>query len=311
MSQSQPPHNHTPDEESYISLVREILSNGYHVQNDRTGKGTYEMIGKTLRFSLEKGTLPLLTTKKINPRNIVLELIMFLRGITDSKFLSSRGVNIWNANSKDEHGELGPVYGFQWRHYGSEYRGKDFSHSGLGIDQLENVIDSIRKDKPEDKRRLVVSAWNPKDIPEMALPPCHCLFQFVVQGEDLTCILYQRSADVGLGVPYNIASYALLTHIVAKMTGKKAKELVHVMGSAHVYSDHVEGLKKQVQRNGYAFPKISFKEGKNWDTVDDVEEEDIVVEGYQSCEFIKLEMSGGNNKVCENGVKGKKEEVNL
>lgn len=279
------------EERSYLNLIREILDTGYEVKEDRTGTGTYELYGKTLRFSLENGKVPLLTTKKINHKNIILELIMFMKGITNSKFLSEKGVNIWDLNSKDEYGELGPVYGFQWRHYGAKYKDKDFNHSGLGIDQLGNVIDAIKKGDPKDLRRLVISAWNPVDIPDMALPPCHCLFQFIVQGEDLSCILYQRSGDMGLGVPYNFASYSILTHIIARMTGKKAKELVHVIGSAHVYKNHVEGLKKQMDRKGFYFPCVKFKEGKTWNTVEEVEENDIMIVGYTSGPFIKMDMS--------------------
>jgi thymidylate synthase len=226
-------------EQQYLDLVRDVIETG-ESSDDRTGVGTLFKLGATCRYSLLGKTLPLFTTKFVSLRNIVLELKFFLRGLTNSKWLEERGCNIWKGNSSRafldsqgkqhyEEGELGAIYGKQWRDFG-------------GIDQLKEVIEAIKKN-PES-RRLIISAWNPPELGSMVLPPCHVLFQFrVTQKKNLSCIMYQRSADLGLGVPYNVASYSILTHLIAHLTGLEAKEFIHVMADCHVYKNHVDVLK--------------------------------------------------------------------
>lgn len=284
-------------EEEYLRTVRDIVKNGIE-RDDRTGTGTIALFGKQMRFSLKGGRLPLLTTKKMNFFLIVGELLWFISGNTDSKMLSSMGIKIWDMNgSKDnlkklgfgdrEEGDLGPVYGFQWRHWGAEYKGCKEDYTGKGVDQLMNVINLIKNDPCS--RRIVMSAWNPTDLEDMVLPPCHILVQFIVSGKDLTCILYQRSGDMGLGVPFNIASYALLTHIVAHSTGLNAIELIHNIGDAHVYLDHVDALKIQCDRTPTKCPTIDF----NCDSKDITKYQlsDITLRQYISQSYIKMNMS--------------------
>lgn len=219
-------------EKAYLELVHNIIQNG-KTRDDRTGVGTRAIFGTQLRFSL-KDQFPLLTTKRVFWRAVVEELLWFIKGSTNAKELSSKNVHIWDANASrefldsvglrdNEEGDLGPVYGFQWRHFGAEYKGTHADYKNEGIDQLANVIETIRN-KPHD-RRIIMCAWNPIDIPKMALPPCHCLVQFFVSGDELSCLLYQRSADMGLGVPFNIASYSLLTYMIAHVTGLKVNYL--------------------------------------------------------------------------------------
>lgn len=209
-----------------------------------------------MRFNLRDGTFPLLTTKKVFWRGIAEELFWFIQGSTDAKLLQAKNVRIWDGNStrefldkagfpEREEGDLGPVYGFQWRHFGAEYHTCHDDYQGQGVDQLKEIIERI-KQNPND-RRIIMCAWNPVDIPKMALPPCHCLVQFYVANGELSCQLYQRSADMGLGVPFNIASYALLTHMIAHITGLKTGDFVHTLGDAHVYLNHIEPLTEQVR----------------------------------------------------------------
>lgn len=253
------------EEHQYLSLVSRAICDG-EMRPDRTGTGTLSLFAPQpgLSFSLRNGTLPLLTTKRVFMRGVLEELLWFVAGKTDSKLLTDRGVHIWDGNGSKEflksrglghrrEGDLGPVYGFQWRHFGAEYTDCDADYRGKGVDQLAEVIDKI-KNNPTD-RRIIMSAWNPKDLSQMALPPCHMFCQFYVSlpsatensnktgRPELSCHMYQRSCDLGLGVPFNIASYALLTHMVAHVTGCEAKELTLAMGDAHVYRDHVEPLK--------------------------------------------------------------------
>ena len=221
-----------------------------------------------------------------------------MRGSTDAKELSAKGVKIWDANaSKEEQekrgfireeGDLGPVYGFQWRHFGAKYTNCKSDYTSQGVDQLANVIDMIQKDPYS--RRIIMSAWNPVDLDQMALPPCHCFVQFYVENNQLSCLLYQRSADMGLGVPFNIASYSLLTHIIAKKTNLTPGEFVHTIGDAHVYLNHVESLEQQVQREPRQFPKLIIKK----DPIGPLEElklEDFELMGYDPHPAIKMEMA--------------------
>nr|XP_025742433.1 thymidylate synthase isoform X2 [Callorhinus ursinus] len=215
-----------------------------------------------------------------------------------SSELSSKGVKIWDANgsrdfldslgfSNREEGDLGPVYGFQWRHFGAEYKDKDSDYSGQGVDQLQKVIDTI-KTNPDD-RRIILCGWNPKDLPLMALPPCHALCQFYVVNGELSCQLYQRSGDMGLGVPFNIASYALLTYMIAHITGLKPGDFIHTLGDAHIYLNHIEPLKMQLQREPRPFPKLRIL--RKVETIDDFKAEDFQIEGYSPHPTIKMEMA--------------------
>jgi thymidylate synthase len=231
------------EEQRYLELLAEVLERGAR-KSDRTGTGTLSVFGRQLRFGLEPG-FPLLTTKKLHLKSIIYELLWFLRGDTNVRWLQERGVSIWDEWA-DASGELGPVYGYQWRHWRTP--------EGREIDQISQVIASLRS-KP-DSRRHIVSAWNPADVDRMALPPCHALFQFYVAAGTLSCQLYQRSADLFLGVPFNIASYALLTLMVAQVTGLKPGEFVLTLGDAHLYLNHLEQARAQIARAPRAFPRM-------------------------------------------------------
>ncbi len=231
--------------QQYLNLLEHILDNGTE-KSDRTGTGTKSVFGYQMRFNLENG-FPCLTTKKLHLRSIIHELLWFLKGDSNIKYLKDNGVSIWDEWA-DENGNLGPVYGYQWRSWPTPDGGK--------IDQISNLINQI-KTKP-DSRRLIVSAWNVADIEKMALPPCHCLFQFYVADGKLSCQLYQRSADVFLGVPFNIASYALLTLMVAQVCNLKPGEFVHTFGDAHLYSNHYEQAKLQLERTPKTLPTLKI-----------------------------------------------------
>ena len=227
----------------YLDLLNRILTEG-HKKTDRTGTGTLSVFGHQMRFNLEEG-FPLLTTQKLHLKSIIYELLWFLRGDTNVRYLQEHGVRIWNEWA-DENGDLGPVYGHQWRSW-PDYKGGT-------IDQIQNVIDTI-KARP-DSRRMVVSAWNPAEVDEMALPPCHCLFQFYVADGRLSLQLYQRSADTFLGVPFNIASYALLLQMMAQVTGLRAGDFVHTTGDTHLYLNHLEQARLQLTRTPRPLPKM-------------------------------------------------------
>jgi thymidylate synthase len=231
------------EEQQYLDLLREVLERGAR-KADRTGTGTLSLFGRQLRFSLEPG-FPLLTTKKLHLKSIIYELLWFLRGDTNVRWLQQHGVSIWDEWA-DENGELGPVYGYQWRHWRTPGGGE--------IDQIANVIDSLRKSP--DSRRHIVSAWNPADVERMALPPCHALFQFYVASGRLSCQMYQRSADLFLGVPFNIASYALLTRMVAQVIGLAPGEFVLTLGDAHLYLNHTDQAREQLARAPHKFPRM-------------------------------------------------------
>ncbi|KAL1110169.1 hypothetical protein AAG570_008246 [Ranatra chinensis] len=265
---------------------------------DRTGVGNVSVFGEQMRFTLKGGLIPVLTTKRVFWRGVVEELLWFIKGSTNSKELSEKGVKIWDANSTREYldsigfkdrmeGDLGPVYGFQWRHFGAKYINMNADYFGQGIDQLKNVINLI-KENPYDRRMLMV-AWNPIDIKLMALPPCHCLVQFYTANGELSCQLYQRSADMGLGVPFNIASYALLTHMVAHVTKLKPKEFIHVLGDAHIYENHITALKTQLNRMPRAEPRISF--ARELDDITEFKSSDIILTGYNPHPKIPMEMA--------------------
>ena len=230
--------------QQYLNLLRHVKDNGT-VRPDRTGTGTKSVFGWQMRFDLANG-FPLLTTKKLHTRSIIHELLWFIKGDTNIAYLQKNGVSIWDEWA-DEQGNLGPVYGQQWRRWQTP-------ENGRVIDQLVDVVEAI-KTSP-DSRRLIVSAWNPSDVPDMALPPCHCLFQFHVAAGKLSCQLYQRSADIFLGVPFNIASYALLTHMIAHVASLKVGDFVHTLGDAHLYLNHMEQAELQLTRQPGALPKL-------------------------------------------------------
>jgi thymidylate synthase len=259
-------------EEGYLDLVREVLERGAR-KTDRTGTGTLSVFARQLRFDL-RDSFPLLTTKKLHFKSILYELLWFLRGETNVRWLQERGVSIWDEWA-DENGELGPVYGYQWRHWKSP--------DGREIDQIQQLIKNI-KTKP-DSRRHIVSAWNPADVERMALPPCHALFQFYVAGGRLSCQMYQRSADLFLGVPFNIASYAALTLMVAQVTGLQPDEFVLTLGDAHLYLNHLEQAKQQLAREPKPFPRLRLNPA-----VKDIfgfAYEDFALEGYEPHPAIK------------------------
>ncbi len=232
-------------ERAYLDLLVEVLQSGAR-KSDRTGTGTLSVFGRQLRFALGD-SFPLLTTKKLHTKSILTELLWFLRGDTNVKWLQERGVTIWDEWA-DENGNLGPVYGYQWRHWRTP--------DGREIDQIHNLIGSL-KSKP-DSRRHIVSAWNPADVDKMALPPCHALFQFYVANGKLSCQMYQRSADLFLGVPFNIASYAALTLMVAQVTDLKPGDFVLTLGDAHIYLNHLEQVREQLTRSPRPFPKLKL-----------------------------------------------------
>ena len=260
----------------YLDLIERILSRGA-VKQDRTGTGTLSIFGHQMRFDLGEG-FPLTTTKKLHLKSIVYELLWFLAGDTNIKYLNDHGVTIWNEWA-DGAGELGPVYGKQWR----SWRGPD----GGVIDQIADVIASIRRDP--NSRRLIVTAWNPADLDRMALPPCHCMFQFYVAEGRLSCQLYQRSADVFLGVPFNIASYALLTLMLAQVTGLAAGEFVHTLGDAHLYLDHLEQAKLQLTRTPRPLPTMRINPAAT--DLFAFRYEDFLLEGYDPHPHIKAKVA--------------------
>jgi thymidylate synthase len=260
----------------YHELMERVLAEGVR-KNDRTGTGTLSVFGHQMRFNLADG-FPLLTTKKLHVKSIIYELLWFLRGDTNIKYLQERGVRIWDEWA-DEQGDLGPVYGQQWRSWPAT--------DGETIDQIGNVVEQIRRNP--DSRRLIVSAWNPALVDKMALPPCHCLFQFYVAEGRLSCQLYQRSADIFLGVPFNIASYALLTMMVAQVTGLKAGDFVHTFGDAHLYLNHIEQAQLQLSRAPRALPKMAINPAVTDPLAFNYE--DFTLTGYDPHPHIKAEVA--------------------
>jgi thymidylate synthase len=257
---------------TYLDLLDHVLTDGVE-KSDRTGTGTLSTFGYQMRFDLREG-FPLLTTKKLHTRSIIGELLWFIQGSTNVKWLHEQGITIWDEWA-DADGELGPIYGYQWRSWPTP--------SGDHIDQLAGVINSIKS--VPDSRRHIVSAWNVADLADMALPPCHAMFQFYVAQGRLSCQLYQRSADIFLGVPFNIASYALLTHLVAQVCGLEVGDLVHTLGDAHLYRNHLEQARLQLTRDPRPLPKLLLN--ANISSIDDFTFDDIAVEEYDPHPGIK------------------------
>lgn len=286
------------EEYQYLSLIENILKNGCDFES-RNGS-TKSVFGNMMRFSLNDGIIPILTTKKVAWKTCFKELQWFIKGHTDNKLLKEVNVHIWDDNGSKEflekqnltyrEDDLGPVYGHQWRHFNAPYTDCDADYTNQGIDQLQELIKNLKSEEGRKSRRLIISAWNPCQIKEMALPPCHVLMQFYVsENKYLSCSLYQRSGDVGLGVPFNIASYSFLTHMLAKHCGLEAKDFVYFLGNAHIYEEHIEPLKEQIQREPLPFPKIIFKEVK--ENIEDYSLTDIEFsQEYKFHKQIKMEM---------------------
>jgi thymidylate synthase len=249
----------------YLDLLDHVLKEG-NDKGDRTGTGTKSIFGWQMRFNLNHG-LPLLTTKKLYLKAIIHELLWFIKGDTNISYLKQHDVKIWNEWA-DENGDLGPVYGKQWRRWETP--------DGRKLDQLDDVIKQIKSNP--DSRRMIVSAWNPSDVGSMALPPCHCLFQFYVSENKLSCQLYQRSADIFLGVPFNIASYSILTHMIANVCELEVGDFIHTLGDAHIYQNHVQQANTQLLRNTKKLPSVKFS--KKFETINDFNYEDFEIVGY-------------------------------
>jgi thymidylate synthase len=260
----------------YLDLMQYIVDHGVE-KSDRTGVGTRSVFGYQMRFNLKDG-FPIITTKKLHLRSIIYELIWFLRGETNVQYLQENGVRIWNEWA-DENGELGPVYGSQWRSWRTPDQGS--------VDQISNLIEEI-KNNP-NSRRLIVSAWNVADIDKMALPPCHLLFQFYVINQSLSCQLYQRSADIFLGVPFNIASYALLTHMIAQVCDLQPREFVHTFGDVHLYNNHIEQAETQLIRQPFTLPSIQINDQVS--SIFDYRYEDFELINYQAHPHIRAEVA--------------------
>jgi len=256
----------------YLDLMRHVLANGTH-KSDRTGTGTVSVFGHQMRFDLQQG-FPVVTTKKLHLKSIIIELLWFLQGSTNNNWLKERGVSIWDEWAKED-GELGPIYGYQWRSWPAP--------NGEHVDQISQLMDQI-KNNP-DSRRLIVSAWNVAEIPRMALPPCHAFFQFYVADGKLSCQLYQRSADIFLGVPFNIASYALLTHMMAQQCNLEVGDFIWTGGDCHLYSNHLEQVDLQLSRDFFPLPKLNIL--RKPDSIFDYEFEDFEILGYESHPHIK------------------------
>jgi thymidylate synthase len=258
--------------QQYLDLMRHVLANGTH-KSDRTGTGTLSVFGHQMRFDLQKG-FPVVTTKKLHLKSIIIELLWFLQGSTNNNWLKERGVSIWDEWAKED-GELGPIYGYQWRSWPAP--------NGEHVDQISQLMDQIKTNP--DSRRLIVSAWNVAEIPRMALPPCHAFFQFYVADGKLSCQLYQRSADIFLGVPFNIASYALLTHMIAQQTGLTPGEFVWTGGDCHLYTNHMEQVKLQLSRTPMSLPQLAIH--RQPPSIFDYQYEDFELVGYQHHDPIK------------------------
>jgi thymidylate synthase len=291
------------EEIQYLNLIQKILESGT-LEKGRNGN-TISTFGESMRFSLENGKIPILTTKKTAWKTCLKELLWFIRGETDNKILQQQGVHIWDGNTTREfldsrgltlypEGMAGPIYGYQWRDFGASYNcftGKslDADHPFDGIDQLQQIIDQLKNPETRNSRRLILTAWNPKQLDQMALPPCHIMCQFNVHdGNKLSCAMYQRSNDECCGTPFNIASYSFLTHLLAKHCGLEAYEFVYFKGNCHIYEEHIEGAKMQLLREPFPFPTVSIKQVRG--NINDYQVEDFEIHNYQHHPQIKFKM---------------------
>lgn len=287
------------EESKYLSLLKNILEEG-EKRDDRTGTGVISTFGERLKFNLQDGKIPVLTTKRVYWKGVVEELLFFIKGITDNKYLQDRNVHIWDGNTSREYldknnmshldeGTLGPMYGYNWRHFGADYIDSHTDYTGKGVDQLKNAIELIKTNPTS--RRIVISAWDPTVLDKACLYPCHILFQFYVNIErgELSCQMYQRSVDCFLGLPFNITSYALLTHIIADICGLKPGYLTMVLGDTHIYSNHIEQCQKQLTRVPRSFPKLNIK--NHHKTPEEYEFDDFELVGYEPYAGIKAPMA--------------------
>ena len=291
-------NKYSHEEYQYLNLIENIIDNGV-MEEGRNGK-TLSIFGNSMRFSLANGTIPILTTKKTAWKTCLKELLWFIRGKTSNHLLTEQNVHIWDANSSLDflksrgldsysEGELGPIYGHQWRHFNAKWEGDNHDYSNEGVDQLQQIIDQLKNPETRNSRRLVLSAWNPCQLSLMALPPCHILCQFNVHGGNkLSCAMYQRSNDECCGTPFNIASYSFLTHLLAKHCGLEAHEFVYFKGNCHIYEDHIDGAKLQITREPFPFPTVVIKQ--NRDNINDYQLEDFELHNYQHHEPIKFTM---------------------
>jgi len=285
------------EEYQYLTLIENILENGVW-EEGRNGK-TKSIFGETMRFSLKDGKIPILTTKKTAWKTCLKELLWFISGKTNNNILLEQGIHIWDGNASKEflnsrglnyysNGELGPIYGHQWRHFNAKWEG-DEDYSGYGIDQLQQIIDALKDPEQRTSRRLIMSAWNPCQLDNMALPPCHILCQFNVHdGNKLSCSMYQRSIDTILGQPFNIASYSFLTHLIAKHCGLEAYEFIYFMGNCHLYENAIDAAKLQITREPFEFPRLTIKQER--DNINDYQVEDFEIHDYKHHEQIKVSM---------------------
>lgn len=289
----------TPHEEyQYLNLLQDILNNG-SIEEGRNGFTKCDF-GSAMRFTLENGQMPILTTKKTAWKTCLKELLWFIKGQTSNHILNEQNVHIWDGNSSKEYlksrglsrydeGDLGPIYGFQWRHYNGFYKNCNSDYTAVGIDQLQEVIDCLKDPNKRSSRRMIISAWNPCQIDEMALPPCHVLFQFnVINGNKLSCSMYQRSVDSFLGLSFNIASYSFLTHLLAKHCNLEAYEFIHYGGNVHIYDDHFEQVKEQLTRQPYKFPTVEIL--NKYDNINDYTVDDFKLNNYKHHPQIKGDM---------------------
>lgn len=287
-----------PEEEQYLKLIRDILVKG-SLEKGRNGN-TLSVFGTAMHFSLENNKIPIFTTKKVAWKTCFKELLWFLKGSTNNKDLKKKDVHIWDGNAsrefldsrgltKRDEDDLGPIYGFQWRYFNAPYTNCDADYSGKGVDQLQMIIDELKDPEKRNSRRLVLSSWNPCQLNDMALPPCHLMAQFNVSRDNkLSCCMYQRSGDIGLGVPFNVASYSLLTHLLAKHCDLEAHEFIYFLGNAHIYDEHVQMLCKQMDREPFEFPTIEIKQKRK--KIEEYTMEDIEIQDYKCHEAIKMEM---------------------
>jgi len=286
------------EEYQYLNLIENILENGTW-EEGRNGK-TKAIFGASMRFSLQNGQIPILTTKKTAWKTCLKELLWFISGKTNNKLLTEQGVHIWDGNSSreflDSRGlqhyevdELGPIYGHQWRHFNAKWQGDSHDYTGEGVDQLQQIIDALKDPNQRTSRRLVMSVWNPCQLDEMGLPGCHILCQFNVHdGNKLSCAMFQRSNDFFLGIPFNIASYSMLTHLLAKHCGLEAYEFVHFMGNCHIYENAIDACKLQITREPYPFPTVTIKQVR--ENINDYQVADFEIHNYKSHEAIKVAM---------------------